>query len=63
MRTTINIDDKILAEAARLSGIQEKTSLVHKGLEALIVQESSRRLDRLGGTQKSLRPISRRKAA
>lgn len=63
MRTTLNIDDKTLAEAARLSGIQEKTSLVQKGLEALIAQESGRRLGRLGGTEKSLRPIPRRKAA
>ncbi len=63
MRTTINIDDRILAEAARLSGIREKTSLVHRGLEALIAQESSRRLGRLGGTEKSLRVIPRRKAA
>ncbi len=63
MRTTINIQDKLLQEAARLSGIREKTSLVHKGLEALISQESSRRLGRLGGTEKSIRDIPRRKAA
>ena len=63
MRTTLNINDHILAEAARLSGIREKTSLVRKGLEALIAQESSHRLARLGGTEKSLRPIPRRKAA
>ncbi len=63
MRTTINIDDKILAEAARLTGDREKTSLVRKGLQALIAQESSRRLGQLGGTEKSLRPIPRRKAA
>lgn len=63
MRTTININDKILAEAARLSGIQEKTSLVQKGLQALIAQESGRRLSKLGGTEKSLRPIPRRKVA
>lgn len=63
MRTTINIDDKILSEAARLTGIREKTSLVKKGLEALIVQESGQRLSKLGGSEKSLRPIPRRKAA
>ena len=63
MRTTLNIDDKILHEASRLSGIQEKTLLVRKGLEALIAQESSRRLGKLGGTEKSLRLIPRRKAA
>ena len=63
MRTTLNINDATLAEASRLSGIREKTSLVQKGLEALIAQESSRRLAKLGGSEKSLRPISRRKAA
>ena len=63
MRTTLNINDKILAEAARLSGIREKTSLVQRGLQALIAQESSRRLGKLGGTEKSLRSIPRRKAA
>ncbi len=63
MRTTINIQDKILQEAARLSGIREKTALVHKGLEALIAQESSRRLGKLGGSEKSIRDIPRRKAA
>ena len=63
MRRTVNINDKILAEAARLSGIREKTSLVQRGLQALIAQESSRRLGKLGGTEKSLRPIPRRKAA
>ena len=62
MRTTINIDDTLLTQAARLSGIREKTSLVRKGLEALIAQESSRRLGVLGGTEKSLRAIPRRKA-
>jgi Arc/MetJ family transcription regulator len=50
MRTTLNIDDALLAEAARLSGIREKTSLVRAGLEALITREASRRLAALGGS-------------
>jgi len=62
MRTTLNIDDKILSRASHLTGVQEKTSLVRLGLEALIARESSRRLARLGGTEKFLRPIPRRKA-
>ena len=61
MRTTLNIDDKMLAEAARLTGEREKTSLVRKGLEALIARESAKRLADLGGTQKSLRPVPRRR--
>ncbi len=61
MRTTLNIDDKILAEAARLTGEKEKTSLVRRGLEALISLESAKRLALLGGSQKSLRAIPRRR--
>jgi Arc/MetJ family transcription regulator len=61
MRTTINIDDAILKRAARLAGIKEKTALVRRGLEALIALESSRRLAKLGGTEKGLRPIPRRR--
>ena len=61
MRTTINIDEKILNKASELTGIKEKTSLVRLGLEALIALESSKRLARLGGTEKSIRPIPRRR--
>lgn len=61
MRTTLNIDDKILENASRLTGIKEKTALVRLGLEALIARESSKRLSRLGGTEKELRTISRRR--
>ena len=43
MRTTLNIDDKILEKASRLTGVKEKTSLVRLGLEALIARESSKR--------------------
>ena len=50
MRTTLNIDDALLAEAARLTGIEEKTSLVRAGLEALISREAARRLVALGGS-------------
>ena len=61
MRTTINIDDKILKKAILLTGIQEKTSLVRLGLEALIARESSKRLAKLGGTEKELHSIPRRR--
>ncbi|MBW1829183.1 MAG: type II toxin-antitoxin system VapB family antitoxin [Deltaproteobacteria bacterium] len=61
MRTTLNIDDKILEKASRLTGINEKTALVRQGLEALIARESSKRLAKLGGTEKNLRPVPRRK--
>ena len=61
MRTTLNIDDQILKKASLLTGIKEKTSLVHLGLEALIARESSKRLAVLGGTEKDLKPIPRRR--
>ena len=61
MRTTINIDDLVLKRAATLTGIKEKTALVRKGLEALIALESSKRLAKLGGTEKQLQSIPRRR--
>lgn len=61
MRTTLNIDDELLVKASALTGVEEKTSLVRLGLEALIARESARRLAQLGGTEKGLRSIPRRK--
>lgn len=61
MRTTLNIDDDLLEQAARMTGIKEKTALVKLGLEALIARESARRLALLGGTEKQLRPVRRRR--
>lgn len=61
MRTTLNIDDKLLDDAMRLSGIKEKTALVHAGLRALVSLESARRLAALGGSEKKLRPVPRRR--
>jgi Arc/MetJ family transcription regulator len=61
MRTTLNIEDELLKKAAKLTGIKEKTSLVKLGLEALIARESSKRLARLGGTEKELTQIPRRR--
>jgi Arc/MetJ family transcription regulator len=62
MRTTLNINDDLLRRAADLTGVKEKTSLVHLGLEALIARETARRLAALGGTEKTLRPIRRRRS-
>jgi Arc/MetJ family transcription regulator len=63
MRTTLNIDDALLREARRLSGIVEKTALVHAGLEALVARESARRLAALGGSEPRLRDVPRRRPA
>lgn len=62
MRTTLIIDLELLRRAAKLTGVSEKTSLVRMGLEALIARESARRLAALGGTQRRLRPVRRRRA-
>jgi hypothetical protein len=63
MRTTLNIEDSLMDKASNLTGIKEKTTLVKLGLEALIARESARRLAKLGGTQKLLKSIPRRKGA
>ena len=63
MKTTLNIDDELLEEARRLTGVREKTALVREGLEALIARESARRLKALGGTEKRLKKIPRRRSA
>lgn len=61
MKTTMNLDDELLEEARRLTGIREKTALVHRGLEELIARESARALVALGGSMPKLRPIPRRR--
>lgn len=61
MRTTLNIEDNLMDKASKMTGIKEKTALVKLGLEALIARESGKRLALLGGTQKHLEAIPRRK--
>ena len=63
MRTTINLDENLIEEARRLTGLTERTALVHEGLRALIERESARRLARLGGSEPALKPVPRRRAA
>jgi Arc/MetJ family transcription regulator len=62
VRTTINLDDELLEEARRITGIEGRTALVHAGLKALIERESARRLARLGGSEAQLRPVPRRRS-
>ena len=61
MRTTINLNETLLDEAQRLTGIEERTALIHAGLEVLIERESARRLARLGGSEPQLNPVPRRR--
>jgi Arc/MetJ family transcription regulator len=63
MRTTLILDDALLAEASRLTGLAEKTALVHEGLRALIARESARRLATLGGSDPDLESIPRRRVS
>jgi Arc/MetJ family transcription regulator len=62
MRTTLNLDDELLQRALRLSGLKEKTAVLHAGLEALIQRESARQLAALGGTERKLKQAPRRRA-
>ena len=61
MRTTLILDDELLGKARHLSGLAEKTAVVHAGLEALIARESARRLAALGGSEPKLRTVRRRR--
>jgi Arc/MetJ family transcription regulator len=61
MRTTVNLDERLIEEAQRVTGTRERTALIHDGLRALIARESAKRLARLGGSDPRLeRPRRRR---
>jgi Arc/MetJ family transcription regulator len=62
MRTTITLDDELVAKAQALTGLQEKSALVREALKALVERESARRLARLGGSEPGLKPVPRRRA-
>lgn len=62
MRTTIALDDSLVSEAQKLTGLSEKSSLVREALKALIERESARRLARLGSSEPKLTPAPRRRA-
>ena len=61
MRTTLILDDELVERARRISGLTEKTAVVHAGLEALIAHASARRLAALGASEPRLRPAHRRR--
>ncbi len=62
MRTTVTLDEGLLADAERLTGLRQRTALILEGLKALIERESAQRLARLGGSEGSPQPIFRRRA-
>ncbi len=62
MRTTLNLDDALMREAMRATGLREKTAVVHEGLRAIIAREAARRLIALGGTMPGAKAPRRRRA-
>lgn len=60
-RTTVNLDEALIEEAGRLTGMKERSILIREGLKALIARESARRLAQLGGTEPDLQVPERRR--
>ena len=63
MRTTVTLDDELLAKAVKLTGGLDRSTVLREGLKALIERESARRLAKLGGTQPRLKAVPRRRSA
>jgi Arc/MetJ family transcription regulator len=63
MRTTLALDDALVAKAEALTGLKEKSSLIREALKALVERESARRLARLGGSQPDLKAPPRRRSS
>jgi Arc/MetJ family transcription regulator len=63
MRTTLALDDDLLAKAQAFTGLKEKSVLVREALKALIEREAARRLARLGGSEPDLKAPRRRRPA
>ena len=61
MRTTVVLDDELLAKAEAYSGIPEKSALIREALKALVEREAARRLARLGGSEPDVTPTPRRR--
>jgi Arc/MetJ family transcription regulator len=61
MRTTLALDDKLLAAAQEYTGIKETSALVREALKALVEREAARRLARLGGSEPDLVAPPRRR--
>jgi Arc/MetJ family transcription regulator len=61
LRTTLALDDELVAKAQQFTGLNEKSALIREALKALIERESARRLARLGGSEPQLSEIPRRR--
>ena len=62
VRTTVNIDDELLAKAEKLTGITERATLIRRAVEVLVEREAARRLAKLGGSMPDLETIPRRRS-
>jgi len=62
MRTTLTLDDDLIAKAKNYTGLKETSAVVRAALEALIQREAARRLARLGGTMPDLKDVPRRQS-
>lgn len=62
MRTTVNLDENLLNEAQRLTGLTQRAAVLQEGLKALIARESARHLARLGGSEPQIESIPRRRS-
>ena len=63
MRTTIALDDDLIAKAQAYTGLEEKAALVREALKALIQREAAKRLANLGGSQPGIEGAPRRRRA
>ena len=61
MRTTLALDDELMAKAQAFTGVKEKSAVVREALKALIERESARRLAKLGGSEATLEAAPRRR--
>ena len=61
MRTTVSLDDALVAQAREYTGLTENAALLREALKTLVAVEAGRRLARLGGTEPGLKPIPRRR--
>jgi Arc/MetJ family transcription regulator len=62
MRTTLDLDEELVARALRETGARSKTEVIERGLRALLEREARKRLKALYGTGPRLRPVRRRRA-
>ena len=61
MRTTVALDEKLLAQAQEYTGIKEKSGVINEALRVLVALEAQRRLAMLGGSDPNAWAAPRRR--